>query len=183
MQVKFLILLPALALGACQTTGTTYRAASDPLPKLDVQFASAAWDGKAVPKDGICQVHGGRGDTPELKVSGIPAGANAVIVEFSDRSFAPMDNGGHGIIGWKIEPGATTATLKPVPGMTSKVADGTWIEGDNRSSNSPAPGYRGPCSGGRGNTYEADVKAVYKPTKDGEEGKLLAKGRIRLGTF
>jgi len=181
MRTALLIALSALTLAGCQTS--KYKAASDPLPPLDVKFASAAWDGKAVPKEGVCQVHGGKGDTPELIVSGIPAGANAVIVEFSDRSFSPMDNGGHGVIGWKIPAGATSATLKPVPGMTHAVADGAWIESHNAATRDVAPGYRGPCSGGRGNTYEADVKAVYKPEKDSEEGKLLAKGRIRLGTY
>ena len=183
MKVRHLIVLSALALGACQTTGTTYKAVSDPLPTLNVQFTSPAWTGKSVPKDGVCQVYGGKGDTPEMKVSGIPAGANAIVVEFSDRTYAPMNNGGHGIIGWKIESGSGSAVLKPVPGMTATVPDGTWVEADNRSTNTPAPGYRGPCSGGRGNTYEADVKAVFKPAKEGEPGKLLATGQIRLGTY
>jgi len=174
----------ALALAACQTTGTTYKAVSDPLPKLDVSFASTAWDGKSVPKDGICQVNGGKGDTPELMVSGIPAGANAIVVEFSDRSYAPHDNGGHGKIGYDIAAGTSKVTLPKVPGMTDKgLPVGTWIEMNNVSVRDPAPGYRGPCSGGRGNTYEADVKAVVKPAKEGEEGKLLAKGRIRLGIY
>jgi hypothetical protein len=40
-----------------------------------------------------------------------------------------------------------------------------------------------PCSGGRGNLYVADVKAVYKASKEGEENRLFAEQRITLGNY
>ncbi|MGE5548606.1 MAG: hypothetical protein ACM33T_17000 [Solirubrobacterales bacterium] len=183
MAAKVWVLFSAMALAGCQSSGTTPKAASEPLPTLGVAFAAPAWDGNTVPKDGTCQIFGGKGESPALTVSGIPAGVNAIVVEFSDRTYTPMDNGGHGVIGWKIEPGAATTTLRPVPGMTADVGEGAWIVRDNRAAKNPAPGYRGPCSGGKGNTYEADVKAVQKLAQDGGEGKVLATGRIRLGTY
>ena len=57
---------------------------------LKVSFADAAWDGKRVPKAQQCSKFGGNGATPALNVENIPAGANAIIVEFNDRSYQPL---------------------------------------------------------------------------------------------
>jgi len=37
-----------------------------------------------------------------LIIKGIPAEANAIILAFSDQSWPPMDNGGHGKIGYRL---------------------------------------------------------------------------------
>ena len=153
------------------------------LAVLDIAFADAQWDGKIVPKSGICQPFEGKGDTPPLKISGIPAGANAIVVEYSDRSFAPMDNGGHGILRYSITKGSAEVMLPATPGLTDKMPAGVVIEADNRGQRNIAPGYRGPCSGGRGNSYEAVVKAVYKGADDKEQSLLLGEGRFVLGKY
>ncbi|MBC7908121.1 MAG: hypothetical protein H7Y60_15450 [Rhodospirillaceae bacterium] len=182
MQPKFALLtglVLCVSLSACQTTGG-YKDVSDKLPALDVKLASAPWNGHTVPNEGICVDHGGKGFAPEIVVNNIPAEATAIIVEFSDRNYSPMNGGGHGVIGFPVKPGATSVKLPSIPGYTSELPDGIWVKSHNRST---GKGYRGPCSGGRHNIYEADIKAVQEPQKQGEEGKLFATGRVRLGTY
>ncbi|TAN52312.1 MAG: hypothetical protein EPN26_08140 [Rhodospirillales bacterium] len=152
------------------------------LAKLDVAFADEAWTGSAVPTVGICDAYGGKNFSPSLKISGIPADANAVIVSFSDRTYSPMDGGGHGVLGFSLEPGKDSVTLPALPGNSRNFPEGIWIESDNSSRMHGGRGYLGPCSGGRSNRYEADVRAILKP-KEGGETKLLAKGAIRLGYY
>lgn len=176
-----LLAVTAFGLAACQTTG--YQPVSDRLPSLTLAFADASWNGKTIPVGQHCRQFGGNGATPALRVSGIPAGANAVIVEFNDLSFPQLStDGGHGKIGFWVS--GETATLPPVPGGTDEMPSGTFLEANNRGTGGwTAAGYLPPCSGGRGNLYAADVKAVYKPTKDGEQGRLLATGKIELGRY
>ena len=73
-----------VGLEAYQTTA--YRPVSDKLPTFSVAFGDPAWDGKVVPPGQYCKKFGGNGATPPLKVSQIPIGANAVIVEFNAES-------------------------------------------------------------------------------------------------
>ena len=169
-------------LAACQTSG--YKAASDKLSALNVSFADAAWNGMAVPKGQQCKKFGGSGATPSLVVAGIPDGANAIIVEFNDRSYMELStDGGHGKIGFWIK-GGGTVTLPSVQGEVSGMPDGAFVEAKNRATGSyAAAGYLPPCSGGKGNAYFADVKAVYKAKSDKETSKLLATGKIELGKY
>ena len=122
--------------------------------------------------------------TPALTVSGIPAGANAIIVELNDATYQPLSyDGGHGKIGFWIT-GGGQATLRAVPGGTKAMPAGVFLEAKNRATGGWASeGYLPPCSGGNGNMYFADVKAVYKAKSDGEASKLLAQGRIDLGKY
>ncbi|MDK9721151.1 MAG: hypothetical protein OEL53_08200 [Rhodospirillales bacterium] len=161
---------------------SSFGALAQDYAKLEVSFADEAWTSNAVPTIGICDAYGGKGYSPALKISGIPAEANVIIVAFSDRIYSPMDNGGHGVLRYSIAPGQGNVTLPSVPGDTKKLPEGIWVESDNSSRMHGGRGYLGPCSGGRGNRYEADLKALYKPT-DGGETKLLAKGTIRLGYY
>ena len=76
------------------------------------------------------------------------------------------------------------AILTAVPGGTNDMPSGVFLEAPNRARGDWAsPGYLPPCSGGEGNFYSAEVKAVYKPQKEGEQGKLLAAGKIDLGRY
>jgi len=172
----------AVLLTACQTT--TYKPVSEKLPVLTVSFADTAWDGKTVPKGQQCNKFGGSGATPSLVVEGIPAEANAIIVEFNDASYMELStDGGHGKIGFWVD-GAGKAVLASVKGHTDKLPDGTFVEKRNRASGSYAtPGYLPPCSGGAGNSYFANVKAVYKAKSEKEKSKLFATGTIQLGKY
>ena len=80
---KIIVLSALVSLVVLSACNSQYKKA-DNLATLNVSFADSAWDGKTVPKDQICQWAGGNGSSPQLTVSNIPAGANAVIVEFSE---------------------------------------------------------------------------------------------------
>lgn len=182
MKMLFLAIPVAALISGC-VTGGGYKPVAENLPSLKVSFADPAWTGKAIPSGQHCQLLGGKGATPALKIENIPAGANAVIVEFNDLSYAPLsNNGGHGKIGYWIK--GNSATLVSVPGDTDKLPEGAFLEAKaNASGKYASSGYLPPCSGGRGNTYAAEVKAVYKAKSEKEESKLLAIGKITLGTY
>ena len=184
MTTRLFVMGMALALlAACQTTGE-YEPVAPELPQLKVTFGDTAWDGKTVPKGQHCRKFGGSGNTPALVVEGVPAEANALIIEFNDRSYAPLSaNGGHGKIRIPVS-GGGKVMVPSAPGETAEMPDGMFLEARNRASGSyAAPGYLPPCSGGRGNAYFAEIKAVYKGMKEGEKGKLFAEGAIELGRY
>ena len=152
--------------------------------ELKVSFADSAWDGKMIPKGQQCTKFSGKGATPALNVDGIPADANAIVVEFNDRSYQPLSwDGGHGKIGFWIKEGSTSASLPSVPGETKDLPEGVFVEKRNRATGEYArPGYLPPCSGGRGNKYFAEVKAVKK-VEGKKKSKVLAKTKIQLGKY
>ncbi len=135
------------------------------------------WDGKKVPAGQQCTLHGGKGKTPPFQVTGIPAGTAMIVVEYNDKSFSKLSSkGGHGIIGYTVK--GTSAKFAPVPGLSAKLPGGVRVIKKARSTGDYAsPGYLPPCSGGRGNKYQADVKAVNA------SGKVLAKTKMDLGRY
>ncbi|PIE45170.1 MAG: hypothetical protein CSA45_03825 [Gammaproteobacteria bacterium] len=148
---------------------------------MKVEFSGGRWNGKTIPKGQQCRRYGGKGNTPPLTVIGVPKAANAIIVEYNDLSYSKLSsNGGHGKIGYWIE-GDERVNIPAIRGETKALTGKSFLEANNRSG--IADGYLPPCSGGRGNTYEAVVKAVYKPTDSEEKGKLLGMGRIILGKY
>ncbi len=182
-QRLFVAIPLGLVLSAC-VSGGGYKPVSAQLPELEVGFAAPEWTGGALPAGQQCSLFGGKGATPPLRLGSIPAGANAIIVEFNDLDFAPLSSGGgHGKIGFWHN-GGTSVELPAVPGDTATLPDGSFVEARARSTGMYAsPGYLPPCSGGRGHTYVADVKAVYKARKEGEENRLLAQRRIVIGKY
>lgn len=153
------------------------------LSSLDVSLADALWDGKTVPKGQQCNRFSGQGQTPVVQVKNIPAEANAVILEFSDRDASHMDNGGHGMIGYKIEKNIGEVLVPSVKGHTFDLPQGFFlVSAHNNPSWDTAGAYMPPCSGGRGNRYYVTVKAVYD-APEGQESKLLAKGQTNLGSY
>jgi len=178
----FMLILLVIFICGCAGTGK-YKPAANLAP-LKVSFADSAWNGKAVPAGQQCSLFGGQGSTPALIVENVPKGVNAIILEFNDRDFGPLSfGGGHGQVGFWITPGAKV-TLPPVPGETTNLPKGAFIESASRSTGKYATkGYLPPCSGGRGNRYFVDVKAVYKAKASGEESKLLGEGHIELGVY
>lgn len=149
---------------------------------LTVEFADPAWTGDKIPAGQHCKKFGGEGATPPLAVSNIPPEANAIVVEFNDKSYQQLSyDGGHGKIGFHITPGVGTVTLPAVPGGTSDMPDGVWLVKKNRATGAwSSPGYLPPCSGGRGNKYEAEVYAVIRSDDGYEE---IGEGSIRLGRY
>jgi hypothetical protein len=141
-------------------------------------FADAAWDGVTVPEGQHCALQGGTGATPPLEVSGLPEGTSQINLSFNDESYEPMNNGGHGVLGFAVEDGATTASLPAVPGATDELPEGvTLVTANKTSGDYLTPGYMPPCSGGAGNTYSVDVSAVDA------SGAELATTRVTLGKY
>lgn len=169
---------PGLALVFLVVAGGLLLAAEGP---LTVSFSDALWDGVKVPEGQQCQRFGGSGQSPSLEVKGIPAGANALVVEFSDRTYQPMDGGGHGKIGFAIEPGTESVTVPPVPGHTDQLPEGFFVVELHKAPNwDKAGAYLPPCSGGRGNSYYLTVKAVHRM---GEEIHPMAEADLEMGKF
>ena len=149
--------------------------------ELELSFVDSAWDGDLVPDGQQCQKFEGRGATPEIKVSGIPSGANALILEFSDRSYKPMDDGGHGKLGYEIEPGAGEVTIPSVAGHTTDLPEGFYVVAEHQAPNwDKAGAYLPPCSGGRGNSYYVTVKAVHRM---GDENHEQASAVLEMGKY
>ncbi|MGE4298182.1 MAG: hypothetical protein AB7E47_09160 [Desulfovibrionaceae bacterium] len=156
--------------------------AIESLGQLQVAFVDAAWDGKFVPAGMQCAQFGGKNAmSPALRVGGIPAGADQIIVEFNDRTYTPLStNGGHGAIAVAVPAGATEVVVPSVAGETNDVPAGvTVIHGHRATWSVLKPGaYLPPCSGGKGNTYFAIVHAVNTTDK-----VVLAQARVALGTY
>jgi|GEM_PF-298995 len=180
----------ALLLAACQTTtgdgtqtaatATASSGAGAPaVAELAVAFADPAWTGERIPPGQQCAKFGGHGSTPPLIVSGLPEGTTQVVVAFNDANYRPLaTDGGHGKIGVAVPAGASNVTVPPVRGGTATMPDGVTLVARNRATGSYAqPGYLPPCSGGRGNTYFAEVTA-----RD-ETMAVLGAGRITLGRY
>jgi len=178
------IAISCIVLSACQTT-PTYPPIADTLPELKVSFADPLWNGEKIPASQVCSLYGGEASTPKLRVSNVPDGANALIVEFNDRSYAPLSyDGGHGKIGFWLEGARNPAILKSVPAESQTLPNPAFIEANSRGRGRYAkPGYLPPCSGGKGNAYFAKIKAVYKAKDKSEQNKLLATGQIELGRY
>jgi hypothetical protein len=174
------LLSSVLVLSACNST--SYKEVAN-ISILNVSFADSKWNGKTIPSGQHCKYFGGNGATPKLQVSNIPGSANAVIVEFSDETYTPMDNGGHGKIGiWTG--GKSGITIPSVMGETTSVPQNIFIEAKHKGlKRGRAGAYLPPCSGGRGNTYYATIKAVYKAKNNKEESQLLGKSKIILGKY
>src|SRR5688500_18097487 len=134
-----------------------------PVAALEAKLADDAWDGVEVPEGQQCQKFGGKGLSPALAVSGIPNGASHLVLEWSDRTYPPMDKGGHGKVAYAIESGKTEVTVPSVPGHTVELPSGFSVVEQHKAPTWDKPGaYLPPCSGGRGNSYYVTVKAVHQ---------------------
>ena len=174
-------LLVAALLGACSNE-VAYHPVDRPA-QLQVSFADPQWDGLSVPVGQRCRWAGGNGSTPPLRVAGIPPGANALLVAFSDRSYFLMDHGGHGELGLWLHDAPTSVSIPAVAGESLALPDGMFVERRHQGwLRGHGGAYLPPCSGGRGHHYYATLRAVYKAA-DGGESRLLGEGRIELGEY
>lgn len=162
------LVVPGLALAA----GIPAHAAD-----FSAALADPAWDGQAVPAGQQCLKFKGRGSTPALAVKGIPAGTTRLVMEFSDRSFAMMDHGGHGKVGFDVAPGTTAVSIPSAPGQTLDLPAGFVVVAPHRAPTwDQAGAYLPPCSGGKGNAYYVTVKAVAG-------AKELASTVVEMGKY
>ncbi|MGI3168721.1 hypothetical protein ACRARG_06195 [Pseudooceanicola sp. C21-150M6] len=135
------------------------------------------WDGQKVPAGQQCTLHGGNGATPPMKVSGLPAGTAAVLVEYDDKSYSKLaTKGGHGTLLYPAKAG--TVTLPSVPGLTDQLPGGVRVHKKARGTGKYASkGYMPPCSGGKGNRYTATLYPI------GADGKKMDKVLVEIGRY
>jgi hypothetical protein len=128
---------------------------------LSVQFSDSKWDGITVPKDEVCSNYNTKaGSTPPLKISNIPSNTAKIVFTYSDKTFTKMDNGGHGILSYKVD--ANEVEVPALMGETFELADGFEVVTAHTGTRfKKTPGaYLAPCSGGKGNTYKVEINAV-----------------------
>jgi hypothetical protein len=170
------VLLPLVLFAASPEVVAAQAAA-----ELSASFTDPAWNGEQVPEGEQCQRFGGSGQTPELTVTGIPAGADALVLEFSDASYAPMDDGGHGKVGFELAPGTTEVTVPRAPGHQRELEAPFFVVMEHKAPGwDQAGAYLPPCSGGRGNRYYLTVKAVKRADEEIEE---LGSVVLEMGTY
>lgn len=153
--------------------------------KLQISFADSDWNGKQVPTGQRCQRFGGSNpSTPRLMIKGIPPGTNVIIMEYSDMFWPPMNNGGHGKIGYKISENTKEIIIPSVPGHSFDLPEGFFIVSPHQEPEwDKAGAYMPPCSGGAGNSYYVIVNAVYQSTPESKEFKLLGHAALELGSY
>ena len=148
---------------------------------LELSFVDSAWDGVKVPDGQQCQKFEGTGRSPSIRVLNIPEAADLLTIDFSDRTFAPMNNGGHGKIAFRIEPGTGEVTIPSVDGHTVDLPEGFLVVEEHKAPTwDKAGAYLPPCSGGQGNEYYLTVRAVHQM---GDEKHELAAGSLEMGTY
>ncbi len=180
--VSFLVAFALLIAGSITAT----KAMSDSeAAKLEVSFLDSSWDGKFVPVGQQCEKFDGDNPaTPRLLVKRIPAAANVIIMEFSDRSYMPMDDGGHGKIGYRIAEGTAEVSIPSVPGHTFKLPEGFFTVTEHQAPDFDTEGaYLPPCSGGRGNFYYVTIKAAYQASEKKKKFKVLGQAVLELGRY
>ncbi len=160
----------------------------NPVPKLakiKITFADTEWNGTQIPSGQQCQRFGGNNpSTPRLIVKDIPPMTNLIIMEYSDRSHYPMDNGGHGKIGYRISGKVKKVTIPSIAGHSFELPDGfVLLTPQQAPSWDKAGAYMPPCSGGRGNSYYVTVNTVYQETEGNLEFKLLGQAVLELGKY
>ncbi len=136
----------AIILSAC---ASQYNVSED-VQQLSLSFTDPIWDGKNVPDGQQCRRFGGKeAETPELKVVGIPIAADALVVEYGDRSWGSV--GAHGKIGYHIEPGTQSIVIPSIPAHSFDLPDGFYLVDEHLAPHWDTAGaYLPPCSGGLG---------------------------------
>lgn len=149
---------------------------------LSASLVNSIWDGKKVPSGQQCEKFGGKGATPVLTIHQIPAGTNAIVMEYSDRSYAAMDHGGHGKFGYRIQSTSSTVNIPSIAGHTFDLPKGFFlIEAQRAPTWDTAGAYLPPCSGGKGNNYYVTVRAVKEV--DGGIREVFGETEVSLGMY
>jgi hypothetical protein len=179
---RFLIVAAAVALTAC---APAMRRAERVVP-LQLSFASPEWTGGAIPTGAQCRVQGGIKGSPPLTVDGVPPGATHILVAFNDLSYPPLSTGGgHGTIRVPVPAGSARVVVPSVPSESTSLPAGVAMEAPHRGD---VPGaqrgaYLAPCSGGRGNIYEAQVLAVTRTGPPDAPTTIVGEGKITIGRY
>ncbi len=147
---------------------------------IDVSFVDEKWNGKIVPIDEVCSDYNiEAGSTPGLYIENLPDGADKVIMKFNDKTFTKMDNGGHGVLSYKIDDESTNVEVPSQIGETFDLDDGFDVVSAHTGTrfNKKEGAYLAPCSGGKGNTYTLDISIVDS------DNNILAIKELVLGKY
>lgn len=146
------------------------------------ELADPQWTGDLVPSGMQCQKFGGEQPrTPGLVVSEIPEGTNVLIFEYSDRSYEPMDKGGHGQFGFAISHQTGTVWVPQVLGHSFDLPKGFFLIEAHRNPKWDQEGaYMPPCSGGKNNSYYVTVKAAQIKN---DKLEIKAESVLELGKY
>jgi hypothetical protein len=147
---------------------------------LKVEFSDSKWDGVNIPKDEVCSNYNiEAGSTPPLKISNIPENTDKIIFTYNDKTFTKMDNGGHGIVSYKVENNSKEIEVPALQGETFDLENGFEVVTAHTGTRfKKTPGaYLAPCSGGKGNTYTVNINAVDSSNKS------LSSTELVLGKF
>ncbi|MBP7769683.1 MAG: hypothetical protein KA055_01020 [Aliarcobacter sp.] len=145
---------------------------------LKVEFTDSKWDGITIPKDEVCSNYNTKaGSTPALRISNIPKNTTKIIFTYNDKTFIKMDNGGHGILSYKVN--ASEVEVPALKGETLELTDGfEEVTAHTGTRFKKTPGvYLAPCSGGKENTYTVNINAVDASNNS------LANTELVLGKF
>jgi len=150
--------------------------------QFSAQLTNPAWNGKTVPTGQQCHKFGGHGATPQIAVNSIPAGTNAIVMEYSDRTYQPMDNGGHGKFGYRLQSNVSSVKIPSLAGHSFEMDEGFFLlEAQRAPSWDKAGAYLPPCSGGKGNEYYVTLKAVKE--LNGGIQAILGETVLDLGKY
>ena len=98
-------------------------------------------------------------------------------MEYSDRDSKNMNNGGHGKLSYTPATTITSIDIPAVLGHTFATPKPFKMIAEHRASNRDKAGaYIPPCSGGKGHSYYATIKAMKGNTE-------LAKEIVELGKY
>ena len=174
----FMVAAMALLLAACVSEPQVPQA---PLAPLQVSFADSKWTGRIIPREEVCNRFNTRpGNAPSILVSGLPAATVTIELSFNDISARSVFNhGGHGVIHYLLPtPGANEVVIPSFPGQTSKLPGGFSVKRHFTSEAwDTGSGYLPPCSGGQGNTYTVDIRALDA------QGARIAEAKLVLGAY
>ena len=168
--MKHLIISASLSLVAATVCAQDFRA----------ELADPAWDGQKVPEAHNC--NGATAATPPLKLSGLPAESDYVILAFRDLD-GPANmaaDGGHGKLGFAVAAGSAEVQLPAVQQGKKKneMPEGVELLGEHKGKRAVA-GYLAPCSQGQNHRYEVVVRAVT----NGDRNKVLAETKVAIGSW
>lgn len=167
--------LPAAIAVAALTAACVTAQADTP---FSVAHSDAAWDGKTVPERGICTRRGGEGWSPALTFAGIPAGATALELRFTDKDWS--GEGAHGIVRVALsgeQVSAGSFALASFKGETDALPAGMTAISAHECGRCGGGVYLGPCSGGREHAYVVNVYALDA------DAKPLATSELPLGIY
>jgi len=177
------VLIIAVLLVSMQTVIANRIPGDIDIVELQLSFTDAKWDGKIIPSGQQCLEYGGNGASPGITVEGIPHRADKIILEFSDATYSPCDNGGHGIIGYQLPQRSTAINIPSIPGQTFELPEGFILIKEHCGADliMQRGAYIGPCPG-IGNRYYVTIKAVRQGEGNSSE-IMLGMGTLELGTY